>query len=87
MNKKVSKRKKIIYNDHHPDKEKFPDWTIPLRNWMHLFIRRCEQFGSTEANLSEILNLEEAVGEIINRMEREINFKESPIPPFQIDKG
>ena len=59
------KRKAPIYQRHHPDRELLPDYTITLRKWLHLYLRRLEQFGATESNIKELENVYEAVGWVL----------------------
>jgi hypothetical protein len=58
-------KKKIIMQGHHPDREAMPDYTISLRKWIHLYLRRLEQFGATESNIKELENVYEAVGWVL----------------------
>jgi hypothetical protein len=59
------KRKAPVYQGHHPDREAMPDYTISLRKWIHLYLRRLEQFGATESNIKELENVYEAVGWVL----------------------
>jgi hypothetical protein len=61
----MSVKKKICYQGHHPDREAMPDYTISLRKWIHLYLRRLEQFGATESNIKELENVYEAVGWVL----------------------
>lgn len=58
-------KKKIIMQGHHPNRDLFPNYTIPLRKWIHLYLRRLEQFNPTEENIKELENVYEAVGWIL----------------------
>ena len=74
MARKVTKKttRKIIYQEHHPDREKYPDYTIKLRKWIHMFITRLNQFKSTIENREEIRNVRKCIDEIIKRMNKDI---------------
>lgn len=61
----VIKKKPICYQKHHPDRELLPDYTISLRKWIHLYLRRLEQFAPTESNIKELTNVHEAVGWVL----------------------
>lgn len=67
--------KKTVMQNHHPDRELLPDYTIPLRRWIHLFVRRLEQFKATPDNLKEMDNVVLAVGYIRQKMWQAINKK------------
>jgi hypothetical protein len=51
----------ITYNEHHPSRELFPCFTLRLRSWMHLAVRRMEQMDATEENFMDICSMAEAV--------------------------
>lgn len=53
--------KKIVFQKHHPSRKLFPNYTIKLRNWHHLFIRRLEQYKPSEENLAILYNIRLAV--------------------------
>lgn len=50
-----------VYNEHHPSRELWPDFTLRLRSWMHLTVRRLEQMEPTQENFVDICNMAEAV--------------------------
>lgn len=50
-----------VYNEHHPSRELFPDFTLRLRSWMHLTVRRLEQLDVTQENFVDLCNMAEAV--------------------------
>jgi len=58
--------RKVVYQGHHPSRELFPDHTIRLRKWIHMFVRRLEQFKPTEENLKELHNVVQAITWIYN---------------------
>jgi hypothetical protein len=60
--------KKIVYNEHHPWRERWADFTIPLRKWEHLFIRRLEQYKPTPSNLEGLENVLLAVRFVYQKM-------------------
>jgi len=62
--------KKVCYQNHHPDREKHPDWTIKLRRWQHLMVRRMEQYKATPENLVEMENVVTAVTYIRDRIKK-----------------
>lgn len=53
--------KERMYQEHHPSRELFPDFTLRLRSWMHLAVRRMEQMDATEENFMDICSMCEAV--------------------------
>jgi hypothetical protein len=58
------KKKNVIYQGHHPSRTRWPNFTLSLRKWVHLYIRRLEQLKPTEENLDELAKVFEAVGYI-----------------------
>ena len=50
------KRRKICYQEHHPDYN-MPDFTIPLRRNHHMYVTRVQQLKPTIGNIQEICNL------------------------------
>lgn len=59
-------KKKIVYQGHHPSRELFPNYTIKLRKWVHLYVRRLEQFKPTKENLEELNEIVKTVTWIYN---------------------
>ena len=59
-------KKKIVYQGHHPSREFFPDYVIRLRKWVHMFVRRLEQFKPTKENIEELDNVVKAITWIYN---------------------
>jgi hypothetical protein len=53
--------KEKTYQEHHPSRELFPDFTLRLPSWMHLTVRRLEQMNPTEQNFMDICSMSEAV--------------------------
>lgn len=52
--------KEKIYNEHHPSRELFPDFTLRVPSWLHLVLRRMEQMNDTEQNFIDICNFTES---------------------------
>lgn len=67
------KKGKTVYQEHHPDKEAMPNYTITLRRFHHYFISRLDNFKSNSSNLKELYNVKKAVSFIIKRMLKELN--------------
>ena len=49
--------KKTVYQNHHPNRDKWPDFTIRLRKHHHLWVRRCEQMKYSPENERDLKNL------------------------------
>ena len=58
--------KKVVYQGHHPSRALFPNYTIRLRKWVHLYVRRLEQFKPTKQNLEELNEIVKATTWIYN---------------------
>lgn len=72
--KKTAHSKKVVYQEHHPNKEKFPDWTIRLRRNHHLFIwRQVQALKDTRESLLDLIHLREAISYEIERREALLN--------------
>lgn len=54
-------KNKIVYQGHHPSRDMMPNYTIRLRKWVHMFIRRLEQFKPTQKNIEELEAVARAV--------------------------
>ncbi len=67
--------KKVIFQRHHPSRELFPGYTIKLRKWIHLWIRRLEQFKPTKSNIDELERVVRAVNWIYNLKKMELENK------------
>jgi len=63
---------KTVYQGHHPSRILFPNYTIKLRQWIHMFVRRLEQFSPTDSNIEELRATEEAVSWIRRLKELEL---------------
>lgn len=72
----MPKKKKICYQSHHVSYDELPDFTIPLRKWIHLSMTRVNQLKSTIPHLQEVLNLQMALQFTARRMIKEINQRE-----------
>lgn len=54
------KRRKVIYQQHHPDYS-HPSWTIRLRMYHHSVVTRVQQLNPTLKNILDIASLLEAL--------------------------
>ncbi len=71
--------KKIIFQGHHVSRDLFPNYVIRLRKWIHLYVRRMEQFKPTRENIDELERVVRAVTWIyhLKRMEYELQEEEN----------
>jgi len=62
---------------HHPDKERYPDWTLELKNNLfHKVVTVVQRMKSTPENLTAVFNLICSLFYELLRMLREIDEKE-----------
>jgi len=69
--------RKIVYQGHHFDRVKFPNTTVKLRKWVHMYVRRLEQFKPTKENMDELFQVYKATQFILTQMEIDIGLHES----------
>lgn len=61
-------KRRVVYQEHHPDRERRPDYTIRLRKWLHLVITRIQRMNPTEENYRDLVEFRHALDEEIWRV-------------------
>ena len=57
-----SKCKHTVYQLHHPDRDRYPDYTIRLRRNHHLFIwRQVQSLRNDNNSLIDLINLKKSI--------------------------
>lgn len=67
----MTKGKKVVYQEHHPDYNK-PKFTIKLRMYHHLMVTRVQRLRPTPENITSIWNL-------IRALNIELRFKQAEL--------
>jgi hypothetical protein len=68
--KRIKRRKcdHVVYQAHHPNKEKWPDYTIRLRRNHHVFLwRQVQRLQQTQQSYDDILNLWNAIRDELDK--------------------
>ena len=74
------------FNPHHPDKERYPNWTITLPASLHMVISAWTQKEATEANYSDLQGFIDALEVVKLDMRRQLDEKSLKLYPGEPKK-